>query len=66
MDGQCWYPIRNRAICEAVSYDGLNWEIVGFSVSAKSDSDEETWTALACCGKGHASRWRTVRKSACR
>ena len=24
------YPIRNRAICEAVSGDGLNWEIVGF------------------------------------
>ena len=24
------YPIRNRAICEAVSDDGLNWEIVGF------------------------------------
>ena len=24
------YPIRNRAICEAVSSDGLNWEIVGF------------------------------------
>ena len=24
------YPIRNRAICEAVSDDGLHWEIVGF------------------------------------
>lgn len=24
------YPIRNRAICEAVSEDGLNWKIVGF------------------------------------
>ena len=24
------YPIRNRAICEAVSDDGLNWKTIGF------------------------------------
>jgi hypothetical protein len=24
------YPVRDRAICEAVSDDGLNWKIVGF------------------------------------